>query len=199
MMSIFIREIKRGYKYDKVKPIEQVNIIKRNEVYENDKLLIERFNISNIKTRHKLLERYFKISVLDLKQSEVEVNDKLKGWLILLNATNKEEERVSIKYNSLMEEVIEKMNKFRENEYVQSYEREEALYKSNLRTSRKEGRQEGITVGKKEAYYDTARKLVIRGMNEKDINDITSVPIEKIKEFKLELKETSAKYCVKDE
>jgi hypothetical protein len=93
-----------------------------------------------------------------------------------------------------MEEVIEKMEKFRENEYVQNYEREEALFRSNKSLWKKEGREEGITVGKKEAYYDTARKLIIRGMDEREINDITSVSIEKIKEFKLELKETSAKY-----
>jgi predicted transposase/invertase (TIGR01784 family) len=198
MMSIFIREFKRGRKYEDIIPIIQINIIKTNEVYKNERKLIEKFSINNIETKHKLLARYFRIIIIDLKKSEIEVNDRLKGWLILLNATNKEEERKSIKYNNLMEEVIEKMEKFRENEYVQNYEREEALFRSNKSLWKKEGREEGITVGKekgkREAYYDTARKLIIRGMDEREINDITSVPIEKIKEFKLELKETSAKY-----
>jgi predicted transposase YdaD len=97
-----------------------------------------------------------------------------------------------------MEEVIEKMEKFRENEYVQNYEREEALFRSNKNLWKKEGREEGIKVGKKEgkteANYDTARKMLLNNKDIEEINFYTDIPIEKLNKLKIKLKEEHAKY-----
>jgi predicted transposase/invertase (TIGR01784 family) len=57
MMSIFIREFKRGRKYEDIIPIIQINIIKTNDVYKNERKLIEKFSINNIETKHKKRER----------------------------------------------------------------------------------------------------------------------------------------------
>ena len=85
------------------------------------------------------------------------------------------------------------MEKFRENEYVQNYEREEALFRSNKSLWKKEGREEG----KMEANYDTARKMLLNNKDIEEINFYTDIPIEKLNKLKIKLKEEHAKYSEK--
>ena len=116
------------------------------------------------------------------------IDKRILGWIMLFRANTFKEAYECIKYNEILKGVIEDMKEYANEDYVKEYSIQEKLYRSNINGARREGRNEGIKLGRNEgidyANLIMAQKLRDRDMDPKDIVDITGLPLNKVLSLK---------------
>ena len=110
------------------------------------------------------------------------ISSKLEQWLWLLIG---EEEKVKMasKKNKTIEKVVKDLDEMSsdENERLEAYKRKLAVwdYNMNIMEATKRGKEEGIVEGKAEI----AKKLREKGLNAKEIEEITGLTKKEIEEM----------------
>jgi SOS response regulatory protein OraA/RecX len=95
----------------------------------------------------------------------------------LINAETLEEMEEIVKRNEIMEQILEEMKKFSEEEYVQDYHAQEVLIKSQHNSEMKKSKEEVV------------RKMLLKGFNDSDIIDVTNISSKDLEKIKLNMKE----------
>ena len=139
------------------------NSKKRCDYIESNDPIIYHVNLSKIK------DMYYNKDKLNTFERE----------LALMILDNKKELKEVSEGDDVMDKVNEKICKLSDDEILQGiYVKEEMdswMKKVDLKYAKEEGLKEGLLKGKKEANMETARKLLKKGMEIKDIIDITGI------------------------
>lgn len=118
---------------------------------------------------------------------EVE-NEILKGWIELIKAETYEEAIKAVKGNEILEGALKEMERFSNNEYVEDYSRQERLIRSQMKSMKEEGLEEGKLVGLENASIEIAKNFLINTNTSLDkISLCTGLSIEEINKLKEEL------------
>lgn len=194
--KLFGSMVKRGEKYRNINKIIQIEIIEKNKRHKT-KDKINYYHISNDKEpKDKILEDIFEIMTIDIeKEKEVsyneDINERLERYLELIKAKELEE-AIEIAYrDGVLMEVLEKLVRFNNNEYVQDYRREQALIESEKETEVEEALKEGKNLGRIEGEKSKAieiAKLMIN--NNEELSKIiayTNLMKEEIEKLKDEI------------
>ena len=155
----------------KFEMIEKETGKKRCDYIESNDPIIYHVNLSKIK------DMYYNKDKLNTFERE----------LALMILDNKKELKEVSEGDDVMDKVNEKICKLSDDEILQGiYVKEEMdswmkkvdlkyAKEEGIKEGKKEGLKEGLLKGKKEANMETARKLLKKGMEIKDIIDITGI------------------------
>lgn len=155
----------------KFEMIEKETGKKRCDYIESNDPIIYHVNLSKIK------DMYYNKDKLNTFERE----------LALMILDNKRELKEVSEGDDVMDKVNEKICKLSDDEILQGiYVKEEMdswmkkvdlkyAKEEGIKEGKKEGLKEGLLKGKKEANMETARKLLKKGMEIKDITDITGI------------------------
>ncbi len=163
--KIFSGIVKKGKDYITAKKVSQLEFIKENKQHNNEDI-INRYHISNDKNpSDKILEDLFEIITVDIEKTNnqvynEDVDEELERMLKVIKATTLESALEGAGNNLLLLEMIEKMVRFNEEDFVQDYSRQQALIDSRRNRDVKIAREEGKKEGHKEEKYEIAKNLL---------------------------------------
>ncbi len=183
--KIFSGIVKKGKDYITAKKVSQLEFIKENKQHNNEDI-INRYHISNDKNpSDKILEDLFEIITVDIEKTNnqvynEDVDEELERMLKVIKATTLESALEGAGNNLLLLEMIEKMVRFNEEDYVQDYSRQQALIDSRRNRDVKAAREEGLEEGRKEGKLEIAKEMILKDMSNELIKDITKFSIEEI-------------------
>ena len=140
------------------------NSKKRCDYIESNDPIIYHVNLSKIK------DMYYNKDKLNTFEME----------LALMILDNKKELKKVSEGDDVMDKVNEKICKLSDDEILQGIYVKEEMDSWMKKLDLKYAKEEGIKKGKKEANMETARKLLKKGMEIKDIIDITGITEEQI-------------------
>ena len=135
------------------------NSKKRCDYIESNDPIIYHVNLSKIK------DMYYNKDKLNTFERE----------LALMILDNKKELKKVSEGDDVMDKVNEKICKLSDDEILQGIYVKEEMDSWMKKIDLKYAKEEGIKEGKKEANMETARKLLKKGMEIKDIIDITGI------------------------
>lgn len=135
------------------------NSKKRCDYIESNDPIIYHVNLSKIK------DMYYNKDKLNTFERE----------LALMILDNKKELKKVSEGDDVMDKVNEKICKLSDDEILQGIYVKEEMDSWMKKLDLKYAKEEGIKEGKKEANMETARKLLKKGMEIKDIIDITGI------------------------
>ena len=143
----------------KFEMIEKETGKKRCDYIESNDPIIYHVNLSKIK------DMYYNKDKLNTFERE----------LALMILDNKKELKKVSEGDDVMDKVNEKICKLSDDEILQGIYVKEEMDSWMKKVDLKYAKEEGIKEGKKEANMETARKLLKKGMEIKDIIDITGI------------------------
>lgn len=192
---IIAEQLQIGDSYTVLKKFISINILgenllKRNSYHSIAHLKFERtepekhVNLGYEREQEELTDR-IEVHYIELKKflkRNPGISSKLEQWLWLLIG---EEEKVKMasKKNKTIEKVVKDLDEMSsdENERLEAYKRKLAVwdYNMNIMEATKRGKEEGIVEGKAEI----AKKLREKGLNAKEIEEITGLTKKEIEEM----------------
>lgn len=145
--SIFSSQLKVAEDYNLTKQVIQINFVKDNK-YKNDKMMKKYTLMEQNSLVDKIIPELFQIIVINVASEEkILYNKRKKDFYLLMkliNAETLEEMEEIVKGNEIMEQILEEMKKFSEEEYVQNYHAQEVLIKSQHNSEMKESKEEVV-------------------------------------------------------
>ena len=200
MSKLIAKQMKRGFKYDKLKRVVIVAIIDFELEETKDIKDVETvWNMMERLKRDRVLTDIVEIRILELKKAkemyEKDKNNKKAHWLMFLeNPESKEVKEIMGRNKGISEAVIE-IHKMSEDEKMErlEYLREKAILDGeDLRlTGYNQGKREGEKLGEKigreqrqkEIYKEMIRRLREEGISEEKISDILGITKEEISDL----------------
>ncbi len=188
--KLFSSGVKRGEKYNKMKKVTQIEFAKKDSIHKSDDM-IKIYHISNDKNpSDKILENLFEIIIVDIEKRKgisynEDVDNEFEDFVKVISADSLESALEAAGNNLLLLEMIEKMVRFNNNDYVQDYAREQALIESNRETEVEEAENRGRKEGEKSKTIEIAMKMLEKNKDIEEIilfTDLTKAEIEALRE-----------------
>ena len=163
--DIFSNIIKSGETYLNIRPVTLINFVKDMKIHQTDEIIKSYELVNNRFHEDKVLENYFRIYIVDIDKSsgvDYNTNRRLNEMRQFMKASSyKEALRVAKGTNNpIYMELLERMVKFMNKEYVQDYSKEEKLIRSNLELAFMEGHISGLAEGELKKQLEIAKMLM---------------------------------------
>lgn len=188
--KLFSTNLRRGENYKEVKKITQIEFVKEN-LRHKDNRMINVYHITNdLDINDKILPELFEIIIVNIEKTNnndynKNVDEELEKFLKVINADILEEALEFAGENLLLLEVIEKMVRFNNEDYVQDYSRQQALIDSVKETAVEEAEQRGREEGGKQKQLEIAVNLIKNTtMTLEEISNCTNLSIEELEKLK---------------
>lgn len=122
------------------------------------------------------------------KQTNIDIEDKLTQWMLFIDYKNKGVIKMVKNRNKEIEKAIKELNKLNSDgelrrlvELKQKAELDERSYRKYMADkAREEGLKEGIEQGLRDAKIEIVKAMLKKGMDKKEISQITKLTIEEI-------------------
>ena len=182
VMRVFGGKLKNGENYDKTKPVFQIVVMNDKDYKNRNNELVRELVVCSKDKEGNYIDEFFKIFIVDIncEVDYTKVDKRLLGWLLLFRANTFKEANDCIKYNEMLRGVIEDMKKYASEDYVQDYTIRDKLYRSDINSAKREGRNEGMDY----ANLIMAQKLRDRDMEPSEIVEVTGIPLDKVLSLK---------------
>lgn len=120
--KVFGSQLNSGDEYNLIHKVKQINIVKDNNLRNNNELINE-YLVTNAKNPLDfILKDYFKIDIVNLESNEKseynKINKGLASWIKFIKAENYKEMKRIAKTRPILKEALEKMKRFSKNEEV---------------------------------------------------------------------------------
>jgi len=168
-----------GEEYIKIKNYEQYNLVKNNN--GNLRSYIE-YKISDTDLHAEYLPNVFKINIIRVDKVEKElynISDKLKKWLMFINAESLEEAEKITRGDKILMEALNRLNKFFSKEENCKVYDKELLYEARL--------NEKMQMGRAEEKVNTAKNMLKDNADDSIISKYTGLTKEEIAKIKMTL------------
>lgn len=128
--------------------------------------------------------KFYYIELPKFRKQTVNYEDETTQWLTFIDSENPERIREIMKKNNIVKKAQEELEYLQGDEAFKRKIELREKYERDMNSAKYCGRQEGIeegkTEGKKEAIYEVAKKLLLRGTDIKIIMDVTGLTKDEI-------------------
>ena len=203
--KVISRETARGTKYEDINKVIMINILGYN-LLEFDEYISETVVVLDKHREYEVLKgiKWYFIELPKFRKRNPNMNEKIDQWLAFLDDSNKEAIEMAEKKNKTLKKAREEMEYLTGDEAVRRLAElrekwemdyisgmglaEERGKKKGIKQGKEEGMREGIKEGvregKKEEKRKIAKKLLEKGVTLSEIQEITGLEIEEIKNLK---------------
>lgn len=179
--SRFSGHLKVQENYNNTKSNTQINFVNGKNVHHNEGLINKYILINENNPKDSIAKNFFQIFIIDVdKLDKVIYNDSMSVelylWLKLIKAKDTEEIIEIGKKSEIMREVVEEMERFSNEGYVQDYHYDEVFKRSQMESELEESKDMGVAQGK----LEIAKSLFAKGYDISTILEIANFKLEEI-------------------
>lgn len=179
--KVISRETKRGTEYEDIKKVIMINILGYN-IFEYEEYISKTAIVLDEHREYEVMDnlQWYFIELPKFREQNPDMSDKLNQWLAFLDGERKELVEMAEKNNETLQRAREEMNYLEGDEAVRRLvelrEKWDMDYNSGISYAKKEGIKEGIK--------ETAKKMLAKNIDIKDIMEITGLTKEEIENLK---------------
>ena len=182
---IYSHQLRKNNPYKRLKKVTSFNIMNGNYKLSNNEI-INKYELINVISHEKILNEsiemlLIRLDILD-KISYSKSEERFIRWCRLINAKTREEVIKIAKGDELLMSTVEMVDSFINDPEVISIFHDDSW---KIVSAEQRGKEEGKTLGLKEALLKTAKNMLLKNYTSKEISEITNLSISEIEKLKV--------------